>query len=297
MRKTNYDHFVSPLRYPGGKACIYRFVTDLFYNNSLIGIDYAEPYAGGAGLALRLLADEFVNKIYINDLDPAIYAFWYAVKHHSVQLCDWIEDLKIDIESWREYKHINCNLSSSQYSLLDIGKSTFFLNRTNVSGIIQGGVIGGSEQKGKYKIDARFNKTNLISRIERIANLSDRIKISRLDGVKFIKRIRKLPQNCFIYLDPPYVEKGADLYMNFFIEKDHKRLAKYVKKIDKYWMVSYDNNQFISELYKSFDQVSYNLSQSASNRVGKEIIIFNDAIDYNESLSQLRSVEIINKCA
>ena len=297
MGNSSSNHFVSPLRYPGGKGCIYNFVTDLFYKNSLIGIDYAEPYVGGAGLALRLLADEYVNNIYINDLDISIYSFWYSVINHTVELCDWIEDVPVDVETWRHYKGIHENAGSGSFSYLDIAKSTFYLNRTNVSGVLKGGIIGGINQTGKYKIDARFNKKNLTDRIERIALLKHRINISKLDGVHFIKRIDSKLTNCFIYLDPPYVMKGADLYMNYFKKKDHKRLAKHVANISKHWIMSYDNNKFISDVYSNYDRVSYNLSQSASNRVGKEIFIFGDMMDYHNSIIKLKNPKIINKCA
>lgn len=285
------SNYCSPLRYPGGKNCIFPFVSNLFYENQLVGMSYAEPYAGGAGLALRLLFEEYVNHIYINDFDRSIYSFWASILDHSDKFCDWISDVDVSIDSWNHYKQIQRN--SASVSLFDLAKSTFFLNRTNVSGVIKGGIIGGYEQKGKYKIDARFNREDLIQRIQRISKFKNRISVSNLDGLNFVKKMDEKKEDIFIYLDPPYYKKGAELYMNFYSENDHKKLSKHVHKMKKKWMVSYDNQDFILNLYAERNRLLYRLSQSASNRVGDEVLIFSDKISFSKSMSSLKSPILI----
>lgn len=282
--------YYSPLRYPGGKNCIFPFVSSLLYENSILGISYAEPYAGGAGLALRLLFEGYVDRIYINDLDPSIYAFWYAVLNRTDDLCKWINEVDVSVQSWEKYKDVQGNIASSDRFTL--AKSTFFLNRTNVSGVLKGGIIGGYEQLGKYKIDARFNKKSLIKRIRRVAELKDRILISNLDGVQFISNLNRRRESLFIYLDPPYYKKGADLYMNFYSDKDHQKLSKKVHGLEKQWMVSYDNHEFILNLYKEDRKLRHKLSQSASNRVGDELFVFSESVNFLESMSSLKSPEL-----
>ncbi|MFA5668701.1 MAG: DNA adenine methylase [Balneolaceae bacterium] len=286
-----HSQFESPLRYPGGKACIFPFISKLFYENNLLGVNYAEPYAGGSGLALKLLFNEYVNEIFINDYDYSIYAFWFSILESNQRFCDWVEDVQIDIENWRYFKAVLNN--PDKYSQFEVAQAVFFLNRTNISGVIKGGPIGGLEQKGKYKITARFNKSDLIKRIERIANFKNRINITNLDGISFIRNLNKSTQNTFIYLDPPYVHKGADLYMNYFKKKDHENLARQVEKINHKWLVSYDNNDFIINLYNKKQRLRYSLSQSASNRVGKEILVFSEQLDFNNSIEKLKNVELI----
>lgn len=281
----------SPLRYPGGKNCIFSFVSNLFYENKLIGVNYAEPYAGGAGLALRLLFEGYVEHIYINDLDKSIFAFWHTILSRAEDFCNWIEEVEITIENWNIYKEIQ--QYADQVEEFELAKSTFFLNRTNISGIIKGGVIGGQNQQGKYKIDARFNKTNLIKRIQRIHAIRNRITVSNLDGVAFIEKLNKRRENIFIYLDPPYYQKGAELYMNYHSDKDHQKLAKHVRGIKKKWMISYDNQEFILSLYNDCRKVSYKLSQSASNRIGDEILMFSDGLEFELSINKLNSPVII----
>lgn len=283
---VKHSQFESPLRYPGGKACIFPFISNLFYENNLIGTDYAEPYAGGAGLALKLLFNEYVNKININDFDYSIYSFWKSILDSNSRYCDWLEEVKINIENWHYYKEILKN--SENYSQFELGQAVFYLNRTNISGVIKGGPIGGLQQKGKYKMTARFNKPDLIKRIERIEKFKNRIILSNLDGIDFIRQLNQQPRNLFIYLDPPYVHKGADLYMNYFKKKDHENLAKQVHKIKHSWLVSYDNNDLIIGLYAKQRKLKYSLSQSASNRVGSEILVFANQLNFNESSFKLK---------
>lgn len=278
--------FRSPLRYPGGKTCIYKFVTRLLEENELVGVNYAEPYAGGAGLALRLLMDEYVSTICINDLDPSIYAFWYAVLNQPDELCRWLADVEISVKQWEEYKQIQREYKT--VDVLDLAKSTFFLNRTNVSGVISGGPIGGLAQKGKYKIDVRFNREELIKRIEDIAQFAHRIMLTNQDGLKFLDILDKRIGEMFVYLDPPYYQKGSDLYLNAFKDENHAALAERVRLLKQKWMVSYDNHDFILGLYPDHQKVLYQLSQCASNRVGDEVVIFDDRIKHEQAINFLK---------
>ena len=278
--------YYSPLRYPGGKNCIFPFMSNLFYENQLIGIRYAEPYAGGAGLALRLLFEGYVDAIYINDLDQAIYTFWKMVLERPDDFCEWIQDVDVSIANWKKCKEIHKR--AQIVSSFELAKATFFLNRTNISGILKGGVIGGIEQKGKYKIDARFNKSNLIDRIQRIKSVSNRIFVSNYDGIRFIENLDKSKEKIFIYLDPPYYQKGADLYMNFYSQKDHRKLSEKVKQLRNKWIISYDNNEFILNLYAEKQKITHRLSQSASNRTDDELFIFSDKISFVDSLKALK---------
>lgn len=279
--------FRSPLRYPGGKTCLYKFMTSLLEENELVGTCYAEPYAGGAGLALRLLMDEYVSEIFINDLDPSIYAFWYAVLNNPDELCRWVEGVEVNIRKWEECKEIQREYKTVE--MLDLAKSTFFLNRTNVSGVISGGPIGGMEQRGKYKIDVRFNKPELIKRIQDISRFSHRIQLSNQDGKDFLDVIGNRQRDVFVYLDPPYYQKGSCLYMNAFKEADHAALADCVRQLHCRWMVSYDSHDFILNLYNQERKIRYQLSQCASNRIGDEVIIFDDRINFEKSINKLTS--------
>lgn len=269
--------FLSPLRYPGGKAKVADFVQCLIKENALLDGTYVEPYVGGGSVALSLLFNEYVRDIYINDKDISIYAFWYSVLHESEALCKLIKDTPINVGTWHKLKEIQSN--KENVDLLNLGFSTFFLNRTNRSGILKAGVIGGYDQTGNYKIDARFNKDDLIKRIQRIADYADRIHLSNEDAVTLVQRLNNdLCHNVIFYLDPPYYVKGKGLYMNYYNDEDHQDIAKVIDGIQNHrWIISYDNVDFIANLYSKYRQETFELNYSASNSgKGKEIMIFSD---------------------
>jgi DNA adenine methylase len=271
--------FFSPLRYPGGKGKISEYIELLFKSNSLNGGHYVEPYAGGASVALSLLINEFASVIHINDFDYTVYCFWHSVLNQPDKLCKLIRDTPVTIDTWNNQREIQRN--KTDYDILDIGFSTFFLNRTNRSGILNAGVIGGIEQKGEWKIDARFNKVDLIKRIQRIALYKNRIQIYNEDAVKLIPTIiKQIPQNTLIYFDPPYYKKGPDLYINFYKHNDHVKIAKTINKLlNINWIVSYDNVEPIRDLYKSFRQRTFDINYHAGNASkGSEVFVYSDKL-------------------
>jgi DNA adenine methylase len=272
-------NFYSPLRYPGGKGKIANFIKQIFEKNTLMDGVYVEPYAGGASIALSLLFEEYASKIIINDFDRSIYAFWYSVIHSTDKFCKLIDKTPITIETWKKQKGIQQSKETSD--LLKLGFSTFFLNRTNRSGIIKAGVIGGNNQEGNYKIDARFNKEELKSRIKKIAQYKDRIELYNLDAIELIKQIRtNLPNKTLIYFDPPYYLKGKDLYVNHYKHEDHVLVSEMINGLNEHkWLVSYDNAIEIKTMYKKSKQFQYGLNYSAVNAtMGEEVMFFHKDI-------------------
>lgn len=282
------NKFVSPLRYPGGKLKVVDYIKRLFEVNDLMDGTYIEPYAGGASVALTLLFSEYASRIKINDIDRSIYAFWYSVLEETEELCRRITDTPVNMEMWERQREVQTH--KSEVELLDLGFSTFFLNRTNRSGILSGGVIGGKEQQGKWKIDARYNKADLVERVESIAEYKDRIELTSMDAVELIKRYKRTPAaKTLCYLDPPYYVKGRDLYLNYYNDDDHRAIAQAIKKYKGKWIISYDAVPFIKELYKDYRQEEYYLSYSAGNPAkGKEIVVYSDGL-------VIPDVEIVKK--
>jgi len=271
--------YYSPLRYPGGKGKVADYFKLIFKENLLYDGVYVEPYAGGASVALSLLFNEYASKIIINDIDRSIFAFWHAVLNKTDKLCNLIKDTPITVTTWDEQKKVQ--KEKSKHGLLKVGFSTFFLNRTNRSGILNAGIIGGRQQAGEWKIDARFNKADLINRIERIASYKDRIELHNSDAVELVKSLSNiLPQKTLFYFDPPYYVKGKDLYLNYYEDSDHKEIADEVNKLRKHrWIVTYDNVQPIRQLYNNFRQEKYSLNYSAATASkGEEVMIFSDNI-------------------
>lgn len=275
--------YSTPLRYPGGKGKLTNFVKLIFTENDLLDGHYVEPFAGGAGVALSLLFQEYVIHIHINDLNKSVYSFWHSVINETEELCRLINDTPVTIDEWRRQRLMQN--SSDTVSMLELGFSTFFLNRTNRSGIIKAGVIGGKDQTGEWKLDARFNKKDLISRIIMVANYRSKISIYNEDAADFLlNTVPLLPDNTLVYLDPPYYVKGKDLYENHFTHKDHESLAEIVKgAIRQRWMVSYDFVPQIAQMYSDYRQIDYLLSYSASQRYkGSELMVFDHLLSIPE---------------
>lgn len=269
--------YYSPLRYPGGKAKVSNYFKKVFKENALYDGIYVEPYAGGASVGLTLLFTGYASKIIINDIDRSIFAFWHSVLNKTDELCKLIKDTPVNVDTW--VQQMNIQKEKTKFGLLKVGFSTFFINRTNRSGILRAGVIGGREQAGLWKIDARFNKEDLIRRIERIASYKNKIELHNSDAVKLVSLLRKkLSKKSLFYFDPPYYVKGKDLYLNYYQEKDHKEVADEIAKVEKQkWIVTYDSVQPIKKLYNKYRQRNFYLNYSAAQPTkGEEVMIFSD---------------------
>lgn len=279
----------SPLRYPGGKSCLSNFINDIAQLNGIIGGTYMELYAGGAGAALNLLFDGTFNRIHINDYDYNVYAMWYAILNHTRAFINRINNTCITIEEWHKQKSIFER--GRRANIVDLGFSTFFLNRTNRSGIIfKAGPIGGLNQTGNYKIDVRFNKENLIERIEKIADRRNDIFLTNLDAVEILNNIQMynlVLEETFIYLDPPYYKKGKELYLNNYKHDNHLNLANTIRNIENVkWLVSYDNVSEIKEMYEDYRMSSFDLNYTLqTKKFGSELLVFCDDLQLPENIT------------
>lgn len=267
MPSVEHKHY-SPLRYPGGKACLASFLAEILELNDLLACPFYEPYAGGAGAALSLLLNDIVSEVHLNDADPRVACFWRACIDETERFLQKLECVPLTIDEWHRQKSIA--VSPEKHSTFETGFSTFYLNRCNRSGVLVGsGPIGGYLQKGKWKLDARFYRKSLSERILHIAERKKQITISNEDALTFLKK--NLPRgasrrNVFVYLDPPYVEKGRRLYLNAHTEQDHRSIAQYLSSQSSlHWLLSYDDTQLVRSLYSHFAffkiPISYSLQK------------------------------------
>ncbi len=275
----------SPLRYPGGKSCLLDLIAGLLRVNGLERGQYAEPYAGGCGLALALLYGGHVADIHINDIDPAVWAFWHCILRETDEFIKRVTETPVTIDVWLEQREVQRRQDNRD--TLSLGFSTFFLNRTNRSGIIKGaGVIGGLEQTGKYKIDCRYNADELLRRINRVKRYEEQIHLTNLDAVCFLANVGdRLPNRSLLFIDPPYFQKGAELYTTSYEPEDHALLAAKVSGLAHPWIVTYDNAQDIRRLYKGNRQYLFDLNYSVhEKRMGTELFIASKSLKMPVSL-------------
>ncbi len=268
----------SPLRYPGGKSCLSNFITEVAKINGLIDGTYLELYAGGAGAAFNLLFNGTFARIHINDYDYNIYAMWYAILYHHRAFINRIKNTPVTIEEWHRQKIIFAKGRNT--NIIDLGFATFFLNRTNRSGIIfKAGPIGGLQQNGNYKIDVRFNKEKLIERVKKIVTRRNDVTLTNLDAIEILNNKKKYYQNSdnlFIYLDPPYYNKGKELYLNNYKHSNHLVLAHTIANLENVkWLISYDNVQEIKKMYVGYRMTTFDLNYTLqTKKFGSELLVF-----------------------
>ncbi len=273
----------TPLRYPGGKSRITPFIQMVMDENKLTGGEYVEPYAGGAGVAINLLYSGHANHVHINDINPAVFAFWTAVFDHTDALCELICKTPVTMETWHLQKSALANPVGLSH--LELGFAAFFLNRTNRSGILTGGVIGGKDQTGKWKIDARYNVESLCLKIESISTYRESVSIYNLDAESLLVQLTdRLPAKSLIYLDPPYYVKSKRLYQDLYTHDDHVSLAQRVQGIKKPWLVSYDDVPEIRDIYSSLRVLRYPLNYSAAKKyLGAEALFVSPKLKLREN--------------
>ena len=269
--------YKSPLRYPGGKTQIKKYVEKVIEDNNITNCIYIEPFCGGAGLGLKLLFDNKIKKLILNDKDKGIYCFWENVLENTNKFIEKIKKTSINISEFERQKYILEN--KEKFNNFDIGFAAFLVNRCSISGILKAGPIGGIKQNGKYKVNARFGKEELIRKIIEISRLRNKIEIYNLDIFDFLKKVkrRRNKKNLLIYLDPPYFKNGKELYVEYFEEKDHINLSNILKKEKKInWLLSYDYENFIEKLYENFNKEELDFKYFTKQFKEKKEFIFSN---------------------
>jgi DNA adenine methylase len=269
--------FVSPLRYPGGKGGLAPFLGELLSAQWPRCDVYVEPFAGGAGAAVRLLTAEYVDEIVLNDIDRGVAAFWRAILQQTDAFVDRILTCKLDVKEWRRQHDV---YRAAHADDLELGFATFYLNRTNRSGILNARPIGGLGQAGKWKLDVRFTRDELAKRVHRLGQYRNRITVNEGDGLDQLREQMRSKRRTFFYVDPPYMSKGFDLYLDTLNWRDHTRLAKLLGRCKHPWMLTYDQDpRVVEELYVGRRAARFELAYTAAvQHVGREYAVFSDNV-------------------
>lgn len=269
------SHFLSPLRYPGGKGRLGPFVAELIRSQADPPSRYVEPFAGGGGVALRLLVDNVVDTVVLNDLNPGISAFWRTVFTDNDHLASRVEACHPTIDEWHRQMAIYRNPADAVDDL-ELGFATFFLNRTNRSGILDARPIGGLDQTGKWGITARYHPDRLAARIRRLSEFTDRVVVCEADGIDLAER--HLGDDALVYLDPPYLEKADDLYLDTLSMDDHRRLARLLAASES-WLLTYDRAGWVLRWYQGRCAQFGIAHTAAAQHVGREFAVFSDDLE------------------
>lgn len=274
---------INPLRYPGAKRALIPYIEELLIVNNLDRCCFIEPYAGSAVVGIELLQRKIICSLMLCEKDILLFAFWKCVFNKTNALCKKILDTPITIDTWKEMDMYRKEKKVNNKNLLNLGFAGLFYNRTNFSGILNANPIGGIEQKSQYDITCRFNKQKIIHTIKKIAELRNSVEVFYDDALNYLsyQDYRFIKQKCFIYFDPPYFEKGAQIYRHYYTNQDHVKLSVFVKKLRKVdWLISYDDSPFICNLYSDEKTqycplfIDYSCATKKRNK-GNELLISN----------------------
>jgi len=274
---TNRRHLprdCSPLRYPGGKGSLKYFLANTLFENRFEGATLIEPFCGGAGASLPLLIAGHIRSLHLNDSNPAVAAFWHSVFFDTYALASLVKYTPVTMRQWHRCREVIDH--HREASTLELGFAAFFMNRCNRSGLLTSGPIGGYQQTGKYKLDCRYNKENLISRILSLGTLARKVTVSCDDACSFLSNFDdNILNQSLIFLDPPYVKQGHNLYKKYSFEPaDHERLANFIKPKPWHWLITYDDHPLIHRLYaeraRDVVELSYQMQQA---KFGRELFV------------------------
>ncbi len=250
---------MSFFRYPGGKSKLRNQITNkLNLLSTEKGLEYREPFFGGGSIGLRLLQDKAdLSKIWVNDFDPGVASLWTSLIRHPDQLKFWVKKFTPSVAKFDEFKNEltqNNPVLNTEKQIVEFGFKKLAIHQISYSGLgtKSGGPLGGRDQKSDYKIDCRWSPDYICKKIDAL-----NIKFKKLSvrndcctQLDFSDLINDTKMDALIYLDPPYYDKGNDLYQCGFQEKDHIRLADCLKKTKHKWLLSYDDCKEVRDLYK-----------------------------------------------
>jgi DNA adenine methylase len=278
----------TPIRYPGGKSKIYPVVDRILEATGLVGATWAEPFCGGAGLAMRLLLKGRVSRVLINDLDPAVFSMWVAIVERPAELCAFLRSTRPTVPEWeRQHDYLVSHAEPS----LELACAALYCNRTSRSGILRAGPIGGREQTGSYGIDARYGVDGLCDKIAAISARSDDIFVSNMDAADFSAELLEgADEPVMAYFDPPYVEQGPTLYERSLDVSGHADLARNLSRLEVPWMLTYDCLGSVDDAYRGYARYDLALGYSATTtRRTEEILVTGPKVRVPEGLLHQRN--------
>ncbi len=258
----------SPLRYPGGKSKSAKLITSLIPEFK----EYREPFVGGGSICLYL-KQIFPNRLYkINDLYPELYNFWQISQNNMEALIDQIYDWRNTYKSGRDlYTVVTKNIQ--QYNAIEKAAAFFICNRITFSGTTESG--GYSQQA----FDGRFTESS----IKRIRSFSSEIQNITITNNDYKQLVQQDGEDIFLYLDPPYYAakrlygKAGNMHSGF----NHEEFAAVMKECHHKWLITYDDIDYIRELFSFANISSWTLSYGMKNvntekpEKGKELFITN----------------------
>jgi DNA adenine methylase len=247
------------LRYPGGKTNVVGQITSrlqAMFAGLSPSAEYREPFIGSGAVAISLLQRQ-PGPAWINDRDPAMAALWDSVinRSDSLKLLVTLFSDIINVNYFYYYKKYLCSIVNPEdLQRFDPGwvaLAKLAVHQMSFSGLgtCAGGPLGGRSQRGQSRVYSRYNAELLCTKIDSCRDILSTVPLR--NGICTCLDFEELfsPGEAVIYLDPPYYEAGPELYQHSFHHNDHVRLAGLLRKETRPWLLSYDANPAILDLY------------------------------------------------
>jgi DNA adenine methylase len=282
MSGTAARRYISPLRYPGGKARMAPFLGEMFAQQvAAMDVEiWLEPFAGGAGAGLSMLEADAVGEVWLTEKNPAIAAMWRAVLGEGEALAARVETTAPDMALWGWARETVAAAGEQEVPDLDLGFAALVINRCSRSGIVTSrvGPIGGKSQDGRWTLASRWNGAALAERIRHLATLRRSIRFTEGDAICAIADLdgSGIEDEVLAFVDPPYIREGNRLYAHGMSELDHRRLAGALNASPARWMLTYDDEPSVAEaLYPQRRVLAYRISNTANRqRIATEYAVF-----------------------
>lgn len=278
--------WVSPLRYPGGKARMTPFLTDLFVQQHGVLLDievWIEPFAGGAGAGLGLLDQGVITDLWLVERNPGLAAFWRTVAHDGERFAATVRSTTASMKTWHHSREVLAAREAGESVDDDaLALAAFVVNRCSRSGMVNSkvGPIGGKGQSGRWTVESRWSPGSLADRIEHIARSGSGILIHEVDAIDYISELTGsgVEDEVFLFVDPPYVREGNGLYQHGMSMDQHQDLADALRSCPAPWLLTYDDEPVVKDvLYPEERIIEYDIAHTANKqRIDREWAVLSD---------------------
>lgn len=255
----------------GGKRALRKIILSKFPKDFT---RYIEVF-GGAGWILFAKEKQKNELEVFNDIDSNLINLYRCIKEHPEELKRQFDFIPKSQELFKNAQNrLNYNnLIGGGYNNLgftDIQRAAAYLYIIKYS-------FGC--KKNNFVTSSNKNIQNVLERFESISDRLSNVLVENRDFEGLLKVYDKA--DSFFYLDPPYhtTEKYYKNESTGFSEEDHLRLRDCLNNIKGKFLLSYNDDELIRELYKNYiiEEVERNTTLSAKSNTIKfrELLIRN----------------------
>lgn len=285
-RSPSLPRYLSPLRYPGGKGRMGPYLADLMASQyGLLEVEiWAEPFAGGLGAGLHVLAADVAEEVWFCETNPALAALWRMIRTDLDDLARRIELTNPTIDLFYASREMVKNAATTGgHDDQELAVAALILNRCSRSGIVAPNVgpIGGKDQAGKYTVKSRFDPAKVAARLRALSPYTQRLRQYDCSGIEFLRGLDGgvgIEEEMLAFVDPPYTDVGNDLYGRGMSVAEHRELAWILNTSPMRWALTYDATPHIwTDWYPNRAVMEYGISHSAHKQhADTEYLIVSD---------------------